>query len=135
MALRTAVLYSGSQIGNAFGGLFAIVILKLDGQHGIEGWRWLFIVEGVMTIGLAMIFATFIPNKPNSIRWLTPMERDHLQYRLEVDRASKDSTDEVSAFRAFILAVKDPKTWLLCGCLQMNYIAASVTNFCELLGP
>lgn len=39
-ALRTAVLYSGSQLGNAFGGLFAIGILKLDGAHGLSGWRW-----------------------------------------------------------------------------------------------
>lgn len=38
--LRTAILYSGSQLGNAFGGLFAVAILKLDGQHGLEGWRW-----------------------------------------------------------------------------------------------
>lgn len=38
--LRTAILYSGSQLGNAFGGLFAVAILKLDGHHGLEGWRW-----------------------------------------------------------------------------------------------
>ncbi|WRT70135.1 uncharacterized protein IL334_007129 [Kwoniella shivajii] len=129
MALRTAILYSGSQIGNAFGGLFALAILELDGAHGLEGWRWLFIVEGILTVGLAIIFATFIPNKPKTIRWLTPQEKDQLQYRLEVDRASKDATDEVSVLTAFKMAVTDPKTWLLCGCLQMNYIAASVTNF------
>lgn len=39
-ALRTALLYSGSQLGNAFGSLLAIGILKLDGQHGLAGWRW-----------------------------------------------------------------------------------------------
>lgn len=38
--LRVALLYSGSQLGNAFGGLFAVAILKADGRHGIEGWRW-----------------------------------------------------------------------------------------------
>jgi len=36
-ALRTALLYAGSQLGNAFGGLFAIAILKLEGAHGIQG--------------------------------------------------------------------------------------------------
>lgn len=39
-ALRTAILYSGSQLGNAFGGLFAIAILNLDKVHGLAGWRW-----------------------------------------------------------------------------------------------
>jgi len=41
IAFRTAVLYSGSQLGNAFGTLFAIGIIKLDGRYGLEGWRWL----------------------------------------------------------------------------------------------
>lgn len=40
MAFRTAILYSGSQMGNAFGGLFAIAVLNLDGKSGMEGWRW-----------------------------------------------------------------------------------------------
>jgi MFS family permease len=40
MAFRTAILYSGSQLGNAFGGLFAIGVLQLDGAHGLAGWRW-----------------------------------------------------------------------------------------------
>jgi hypothetical protein len=96
-------------------------------------------------VGLGIIFAFIIPNRPTNIRWLTPQERDQLNYRLEVDRNSKDGTDEVGVGRAFIMAVTDVKTWLLCGCLQMNYvssrapfearkhvdnqIAASVTNF------
>lgn len=46
LALRTGILYSGSQVGNAFGGLFALACLQLDGAHGLEGWRWLFIIEG-----------------------------------------------------------------------------------------
>ena len=44
-AFRTAILYSGSQLGNAFGGLFAIGILQLDGKRGLEGWRWVGRIE------------------------------------------------------------------------------------------
>jgi len=129
MALRTAILYSGSQVGNAFGGLFALAILQLEGAHGIRGWRWLFIVEGGLTVGCAIIFAFIIPNTPRNIRWLTPLEKEQLLYRLEVDRGTKDGTDEMSVTAGLWAAVSDPKTWLLCSILQMNYIAASVTNF------
>lgn len=58
---RAAVFYTGSQIGNAFGGLFAIGILKLDGKHGIAGWRWLFIVEGAITLGGEPQILTSLP--------------------------------------------------------------------------
>ena len=40
LALRTAIVYSGSQLGNAFGGVFAIGVLQLDGAFGLAGWRW-----------------------------------------------------------------------------------------------
>ena len=39
-ALRVAILFGGSQLGNAFGTLFAIGVLRLDGTYGLAGWRW-----------------------------------------------------------------------------------------------
>ena len=76
-----------------------------------------------MTIDLGFIFMLWMPNTPTRVKWLTEQEKAHLQYRLEVDRASKDATDEVSVGKAFWLAVTDPKTWLLCLVLQMNYVS------------
>lgn len=54
---RYAGLFIGQQLGNGFGGLIAAGVLKLDGKHGIRGWRWLFIVEGTATVGFGIIFA------------------------------------------------------------------------------
>jgi hypothetical protein len=51
------------------------------------------------------------------------------QYRVEVDPSSKYATDEVSLWDSTKMAVKDPKTWLLCSILQCNFIAVSVTIF------
>src|ERR1700761_9427341 len=82
-AFRAAILYSGSQLGNAFGGLFAIAILKLDGVNGIEGWRWLFIIEGAATVGLASLFAFILPNSPAGIRWLTKQEKAVVLHNFE----------------------------------------------------
>lgn len=52
----------------------------------------------------------WMPNTPKNIKWLTEQEKAHLQFRLEVDRSSKDATDEVSVGRAFWLAITDIKT-------------------------
>ncbi|OQE44372.1 hypothetical protein PENCOP_c002G02169 [Penicillium coprophilum] len=128
-ALRTAILYSGSQLGNAFGGLLAVAILKLEGAHGLEGWRWLFLVEGVATIGLAIILVFILPNSLKSISGFSKLEHECLLWEFEEDQGQQDNADEVSARKGFLLAVMDLKTWLLMGILYSIYIAGAVTNF------
>ena len=62
IGFRTAVLYSGSLLSGAFSGLIAAGILNgLNGARGIAAWRWLFIVEGVGTIGVAAIAFFVLP--------------------------------------------------------------------------
>lgn len=42
LALRTAILYSGSLLSGMFSGLIAAGILRsLDYKHGLRAWRWL----------------------------------------------------------------------------------------------
>ncbi|OQV04535.1 hypothetical protein CLAIMM_09398 [Cladophialophora immunda] len=56
IATRIAILYSANILSTAFSGLIAAAIFStIDGAHGIEGWRWLFIIEGVVTFGIALL--------------------------------------------------------------------------------
>ncbi|VUC32469.1 unnamed protein product [Clonostachys rosea] len=128
-ALRMAILYSGSQLGNAFGGLFAIGILKLDGVHGISGWRWLFLVEGVMTVGLAIIFALILPNSKNKILGVSKLELQWIQWNFNQDSGQSDESNEMTAMQGLQAAVRDPKTWLFIGILYCTYIVGAVSNF------
>ncbi|KAK3058605.1 hypothetical protein LTR09_000169 [Extremus antarcticus] len=129
IAFRTAILYSGSQLGNAFGTLLAIGIMKLDGYHGIAGWRWLFLIEGIITIGFAVIFGLYLPNHPQKIMGLNEEERAWLRWNYETDQKQQDDSSEVTAKQGLMMAVTDPKTWLLCGTLYATYTAAAVNNF------
>ncbi|KAK8118187.1 uncharacterized protein PG998_006468 [Apiospora kogelbergensis] len=47
---RIALLYSSAASGGAFSGLLAFAIAKMDGIGGMEGWRWIFILEGLLTV-------------------------------------------------------------------------------------
>ncbi|KIW61151.1 hypothetical protein PV05_01308 [Exophiala xenobiotica] len=128
-AMRTAILYSGSQLGNAFGGLFAIAILNLDGRDGMEGWRWLFLVEGVITIGFAIIFALILPNSIRNLRGFTEQERQWVLWNFESDLGQQDNSKEVSGRKGLMLALIDPKMWMFMALLTSVYISASVNNF------
>lgn len=56
LAKRFACFYAGPALSNMFGGLIAAGVLKnLDGAHGIAAWRWLFIIESVVTVVFALI--------------------------------------------------------------------------------
>jgi hypothetical protein len=58
---RTAVLYSGSLLSGAFSGLIAAGITDgLDGARGLSAWRWLFIVEGALTVSVQAVCSTSI---------------------------------------------------------------------------
>ncbi|KAI1814434.1 MFS general substrate transporter [Poronia punctata] len=132
-ALRTAILYSGSQIGNAVGGLFAIGILQLDGQRGLSGWRWLFLIEGISTVVIASIFSFFLPNShQKKIIFLTPLEHEFIRYNYTSDHNSNHSNysdEETSSWKGFVLAISDPKLWLITGILYCTYTVGTVVNF------
>ncbi|EED14637.1 MFS transporter, putative [Talaromyces stipitatus ATCC 10500] len=129
MTLRTAIFYSGSQVGNAVGPLIAIGVLNLDGKQGISGWRWLFIIEGVVTIFFAIVFALILPSSLQAIRGFSKLESEFLLYNYAKDIGQQDHKDEASAWKGVKLAVMDPKTWLLLATLWATYVSAAVVNW------
>jgi len=45
-------------------------LLSLDGALGLAGWRWLFLVEGLPTVVLALVVFRFLPDGPEDAHWL-----------------------------------------------------------------
>lgn len=49
-ATRLAIFYTGNMMASTFSGLIAAgVFAGLNGSHGLSGWRWLFLIQGVVT--------------------------------------------------------------------------------------
>lgn len=123
LSQRTALLYCGSLISNAFGSLFASAILDvMDGIWGFAAWRWLFFVEGALTIFVAIGATLVLPDFPESnATWLTRAERALARRRM-IDDAAMDS-DEVevtdasstknSYLSGLVMALEDWKVWWL----------------------
>lgn len=77
---RFGYLYLSVGLSGAFGGLFAYALLKLDGRAGIAGWRWLFIVEGIISVGIAVLLWAGMPDSFENAKFLN--EDDKILMRL-----------------------------------------------------
>lgn len=89
----------------------------------------LFIVEGAMTVGLALVFAFILPNSNKKIIGLSEIECEWVQWNFEKDLGQQDNSDEITAWQGLVMCVKDPKTWLLMSILYLCYIDGTVVNF------
>ena len=82
----------------------------MSGVGGLHGWRWIFILEGLLTIVVSTIGYYFIANYPSNAKFLTEEERAYILARLE---ASTDATrNEGFTWGNVMGALKDPKVWL-----------------------
>jgi ACS family tartrate transporter-like MFS transporter len=76
---------------------------------GLEGWQWLFIVEGMPAVVLGFVVLGCLTDRPRDAQWLTQRERDHLEAELAAEAAAKEVAGKVSVSAAFRL----PAVWLL----------------------
>ncbi|KAE9974876.1 hypothetical protein EG327_008628 [Venturia inaequalis] len=111
VATRIAILYTGNILAQAFAGLIAAGIFHgLDDVAGIAGWRWLFILQGAVTLVVAIVAFFILPDFPLTTVWLTPDERQLAHSRVELDIV--DNEGEASTWEGFRQASSDPMTWI-----------------------
>ncbi|KAK3313973.1 major facilitator superfamily domain-containing protein [Apodospora peruviana] len=76
MGKRAGSYITAALMGGAFGSLIAGGVMQhLEGARGIRGWRWLFIVEGAVTIFTALLAMYLLLDYPATCRKFTPEER------------------------------------------------------------
>ncbi|KAF8741122.1 hypothetical protein AX14_005723 [Amanita brunnescens Koide BX004] len=130
LGLRTAILWCGNIISSAFGALIASGILEgMQGKLGQAAWRWLFYIEGALTIFFA-VFAIFIlPDFPTNTRWRTPQERALAIRRMEEDVGISDQEEAGRQGSGFWLAITDWKVWWLGLMLMSQTVALSFSAY------
>ncbi|EFW17607.1 conserved hypothetical protein [Coccidioides posadasii str. Silveira] len=80
-------IYCASALSGAFSGLLAFAIAKMRGIGGYNGWRWIFIIEGLASIALsAFAFFALVDSPALSKRWLEPDEIRYLELRQRAQR-------------------------------------------------
>ncbi|KAJ5135005.1 uncharacterized protein N7515_004283 [Penicillium bovifimosum] len=124
---RIAWFYSGSSLANAFGGLIGAGVLEnLDGAHGIAGWRWLFIIEGCITVGVSLLATLMLPNYPATTPWLDEQEKAYAQWRLMHDAGEADEVGSTGVKEALGLVFADKRIYLF---ILLQHLSLLSQNF------
>jgi ACS family tartrate transporter-like MFS transporter len=100
--------YISLPLSSVFMGLIAGALLNLDGQLGLRGWQWLFLVEGLPAVLLGIAFFLFLPDTPAHAKWLTEDERQWIVR--QVARASSEAAHHGDSVGRVLL---DPRVWQL----------------------
>lgn len=94
------------------GAVLAYGISYMDGLGGLSAWKWVYLLEGIVTILFSFVVYFVLPDYPKSQRsnsWLTPREQDYLEARLS-ENAPK--TDDAEFDKSEIFAsLRNPRTY------------------------
>ncbi|KAI0389354.1 MFS general substrate transporter [Xylariaceae sp. FL0594] len=108
---RAAIFFSAAALAGSFGGLLAAAIEKLDGKGGLAGWRWIFILEGLLTVVVAVASFWMVHDFPDDAKFLSDDDRARVIRRLKFDQQSAAEHAEWDT-RYLIAGLKDWKMWL-----------------------
>jgi ACS family tartrate transporter-like MFS transporter len=95
-------------VSSAIGAPVSAALLGMN-HLGLEGWQWMFLLEGLPAILLGIAVLRVLPDRPRDAGWLAPDERDWLESELAAERASIAASSHAS-LRA---ALADGRVWAL----------------------
>jgi ACS family tartrate transporter-like MFS transporter len=96
-----AIFMAALPAANIVGGPLSSLILGMNGYHGLAGWQWLFLIEGVPAVLLAFAVLTFLPDNPGKAPWLNQDEKTIIAREL--------AAEDTSEHRDFWAALMDIK--------------------------
>lgn len=71
-SMLSAMVYAGSQAGTVIGYLLTAAILDW------YSWEAVFIIEGLLTMGWALLWFVTVSNSPTKSKWITQVEKDYI---------------------------------------------------------
>lgn len=96
-------------LSTVVGGPLAGLLLELDGLYGLQGWQWLFLLEGLPAVLLGVVVLRYLTDKPEQAEWLEPDERRWLAARMAAEQRSAQARHGVGLKAALV----HPTVWLL----------------------
>ncbi|KAH7324727.1 major facilitator superfamily domain-containing protein [Stachybotrys elegans] len=110
---RGGIFYVGLSLGTLTAGLIQSgASARLDGVHGLAGWRWMYIICAIITIPVGILGYFVIPGSPDQ-----PNRRVLSQHDIDVGEARLKKAGHISHGKLNILSLKgmfkNPQFWAI----------------------
>lgn len=113
MHKRYSAFYFIGSCASAFAGILAFGLMQMEGVAGYLGWRWIFIIEGILTVLISIVGWFLIVGFPDDAhknwRFLTERETRWVIAKVQADRG--DAKTEAWNAKKFFGAGLDLKIW------------------------
>ncbi|KAF1944952.1 MFS general substrate transporter [Clathrospora elynae] len=96
-------------IAGAINGFVSSLIAKMDGTAGYGAWRWIFIIEGCVSIFVSLVCWPIVPPFPKDCNFLSPEDKALMLARIKADGGHV--SDEEITFKKTLGFLKDWKIW------------------------
>jgi MFS transporter, ACS family, tartrate transporter len=114
---RTGALFMmAAPVAIIVGAPVSEAILGLDGWMGLQGWQWLFVLEGLPAVLLGVLALRVLTDRPEQATWLPDGDREWLSRVMNAERARRNQTGHVSIARS----LASGRVWLLCTVYFLN---------------
>lgn len=128
LAFRLALYIVMAPLAGAFGGLLASGILRLDSFGKTQRWEMIFAIEGIITIGLALVAFFTLTDRPETARWLSDHEKQLATTRLKSERVGTtellDRFDKAKVLRGILNPITLTTSWIfLLECITVQALA------------
>ncbi|KAG8630809.1 hypothetical protein KVT40_002428 [Elsinoe batatas] len=87
LAKRSCIFHTSAAIASMFSGYLMAAVYNLEGTGGFRGWQWLFIVDGIISLPIALAGYFVLPDVPEitRARYLTEDERALAKHRMALE--------------------------------------------------
>jgi ACS family tartrate transporter-like MFS transporter len=116
-----STLFIAQPVANAVASIASAAILEMDGVLGLKGWQWIFVIEALPAVLLAVVVLTVMTDKPALAGWLAPDEKNWLQGRIDEESRRIESGGRLSLLRA----LGDPRVLAL----SLIYLMSVTANY------
>ncbi|KAB2328316.1 MFS transporter [Cytobacillus depressus] len=92
-ARAVALFMAALPVSNIIGAPLSTWIMDNINWAGMEGWRWMFILEGIPAVILGIVTIFYLTDRPDQAKWLTKEEKEWLISELENENKRKTSNN------------------------------------------